>query len=282
MSNTIRIVEVGPRDGLQNQSQIIPTDVKVQFVNALSKSGLKEIEVSSFVSPKWVPQLSDAKEVFDTIDRVEGVLYTALVPNLKGLESAIESKVDKVSVFTAASETFNQKNINATIEESLIRFEEIMKLSPFPVRAYVSTAFVCPYEGLIKPTSVETVVDRLVGIGIQEISIGDTIGKATDEQVSELLEQLLQKYPSEMFAMHFHDTYGKALHNVKRAEEMGIRTFDASAGGLGGCPFAPGAPGNIATEAIVHAFPNRTGVDIDVIKKAYKVIQDYLSSVSAN
>jgi hydroxymethylglutaryl-CoA lyase len=282
VSDPIKIVEVGPRDGLQNQNHIIPTDVKIQFVNVLSQSGLKEIEVSSFVSPKWVPQLADAKEVFEGIKRVPGVLYSALVPNVKGLESAVQSKVDKVAVFTAASETFNQKNTNASIDESIRRFEEVIKISPVPVRAYVSTAFVCPYEGLIEPLKVEAVVDRLIDIGIQEVSIGDTIGRATVEQVSLLLELLLQKYPAQIFAMHFHDTFGKALHNVKCAEEMGIRTFDASSGGLGGCPFAPGAPGNIATEALIHTFPSRTGVDVSEVTRAYKIIQDYLKKTVLN
>lgn len=266
----IRIVEVGPRDGLQNIKSIIPTDAKVAFINALSETGLDEIEVSSFVSPKWVPQLADAEDVFNQIKRNPNVNYMALVPNEKGLERAQAVKADKVAVFTAASETFNQKNINATIAESIERFKPVVAASTVPVRGYVSTAFYCPYEGKIAPDKVDEVIQMLLDIGCTEISIGDTIGKAHPNEVEELLIVTLKTCPANQTAMHFHDTFGQAVENAKKSHEMGITIFDASAGGIGGCPFAPGAPGNVSTEALVNAF--ETNIDNDKLRAATEVI----------
>ena len=252
----IRIVEVGPRDGLQNEKATLPTATKVAFIDALSEAGLDEIEASAFVSPKWIPQLADAEQVFAQIVRRPGVVYSALVPNEQGLERALRAKADKVAVFTAASETFNLKNINASIAGSIERFKPVVagaKTAGLPVRGYVSTAFVCPYEGPIKPEQVLPVVEALAELGIEDISIGDTIGKATPADVDALLDQLLPRIPAEQLALHFHDTYGHAVENVIAGYKRGIEAFDASAGGLGGCPYAPGAAGNVATEAVVKA-----------------------------
>lgn len=274
----MRIVEVGPRDGLQNEPRTVPTEAKVAFVDALSATGVGEIEVSSFVSPKWVPQLGDAEEVFRRIRRRPGVIYSALVPNEKGLDRALAAGVDKVAVFTAASESFNRKNINATIAESIDRFRPVVASAGKPVRAYVSTAFWCPYEGRIPPAAVVAVVKRLVDLGVHELSIGDTIGKASPSDVRALLEALL---PCPVpVALHFHDTYGMAVANALAAwKEFGIDAFDASAGGLGGCPYAPGASGNVATEDIVYALEasgGRTGVDVKGLVAAAKSIEPHL------
>lgn len=251
----IRIVEVGPRDGLQNEPATIPTAAKVAFIDALSLTGVDEIEASSFVSAKWVPQLADAEQVLAEIRRVPGVVYSALVPNERGLERALNSGVDKVAVFTAASETFNQKNINATIDQSIERFEPVVRgarAAQLPVRGYVSTAFWCPYEGKIAPARTVEVVRRLVDLGIDDVSVGDTIGKAVPGEVRALLDLLLLHVPASRIAMHFHDTYRHAAENVLASWERGVETFDASAGGIGGCPYAPGASGNVATEVVVE------------------------------
>lgn len=277
MKEKIRIVEVGPRDGLQNEPNLIPTDVKVAFIDALSEVGLDEIEAGAFVSPKWVPQMADSDEVFRRIRRKEGVRYSALVPNEKGLERALEAKVDKIAVFTAASETFNIKNINATIEESLQRLRPVVSKSPVPVRGYVSTAFVCPYEGKISPSQVIPVVKELLEMGCEEISIGDTIGKATTEDVRALLEEVSKICSFEKIALHFHDTYGGAVKNALVGAEMGVRIFDASAGGIGGCPYAPGAPGNVATEDLVRAFPEKTSIDLEKLAIASQIVRGYVS-----
>jgi hydroxymethylglutaryl-CoA lyase len=284
MSNPIRIVEVGPRDGLQNESAFVPTDRKIAFVNALSNTGVTEVEVTSFVSPKWVPQLADAVEVFQGIDRKPGVIYSALVPNEKGLDRALECDVEKVSVFTAASETFNQKNINATIEESIERFVPVIARAldaGRTVRGYVSTAFHCPYEGRIASEAVLPVVQRLIDLGVHEVSIGDTIGKADADDVRALLSMLCDRFDRERLAMHFHDTYGTAIGNARiSAAEFGITTFDASAGGLGGCPYADGATGNVATERLVRALREQgltIEVDADAVAAAAEALAPYRS-----
>jgi hydroxymethylglutaryl-CoA lyase len=256
----MKIVEVGPRDGLQNETASIPTDVKIAFVDALSRTGVSEIEVSAFVSPKRVPQLADAEAVFRGIDRKAGIVYSALVPNRKGLERAIDAGVDKVSVFTAASETFNRKNINASIAGSIRRFEPAVKLarqSGLPVRGYISTAFWCAFEGRVSPNAVIHVAEKLLDLGVDEVSISDTIGKATPQEVAALLESLLPRIAPEFVAVHFHDTYGRGVENVLASLDFGIQTFDASVGGIGGCPFAPGATGNVATEAVVKALQEK-------------------------
>ena len=272
----IRIVEVGPRDGLQNEKGVIPTDVKVAFVDALSECGFDEIEVSSFVSPKWVPQLADADEVFRRIGRKPGVSYMALVPNEAGLARAAEAKPDRIAVFTAASETFNRKNINASIAESLERIGPVVRRSPVPVRGYVSTAFHCPYEGRIRAEAVIPVAQALIGLGCTELSIGDTIGKATPDEVSALLELLIPVVEANRIAMHFHDTFGRAMANAERSAKLGIRIFDASAGGIGGCPYAPGATGNVATQALVALFAGRTAIDPTALARASAVVRPYL------
>jgi hydroxymethylglutaryl-CoA lyase len=282
----IRLVEVGPRDGLQNEARTVPTPTKVAFVDALSGSGLPEIEVSAFVSPKWIPQLADAEEVFRRIRRAPGVTYSALVPNERGLERALGAKADKIAVFTAASETFNRKNINASIAESIQRFVPVVegaRKAGLPVRGYVSTAFWCPYEGKIRPAQAAEVIRQLVDLGVDEISVGDTIGKAQPADVRELLG-LLGPGPalgSSRIAMHFHDTYHHALENVRESWRLGIETFDASTGGIGGCPYAPGASGNVSTEAVVGALEAqgaRTGIRLEALEEARRVIAPALGA----
>ena len=276
----IRIVEVGPRDGLQNEARFVPTEVKIAFVDALSECGFEEIEVSSFVSPKWVPQLADAAEVFAGIRRKPGVVYMALVPNQAGLERAQRAQADKVAVFTAASETFSRRNTNASIAETLERFRPVVANAGRPVRGYVSTAFHCPFEGPIAPVQVLPVAQALLDLGCAELSIGDTIGKATPEEVQRLFGQLLTICPADRLAAHFHDTYGNAVTNARTAATLGISTFDSSAGGIGGCPYAPGAPGNVATEALLAAFPGLTAIDPTRLAKAAGVLTQYLSTQS--
>lgn len=278
----IRIVEVGPRDGLQNEAGTVPTDSKVAFVDALSSSGLPEIEVSAFVSPRWIPQLADAEEVFRRIRRNPGTLYSALVPNEKGLERALGVQVGKIAVFTAASETFNQKNIHAGIAESIERFRPVVaeaRRVALPVRGYVSTAFWCPYEGKVDPEKAMEVILQLVDLGVDEVSVGDTIGKAVPSEVRVLLDRLLPRLAAEKIAMHFHDTYGHALDNVAASLEFGIATFDSSTGGIGGCPYAPGASGNVSTEAVVKAVEARglaTGVRLDALEQARTLLAPLL------
>ncbi len=273
MPEPVRLMEVGPRDGLQSVKELVPTDAKVAFVDALSRSGLRDIEVSSFVSPRWVPQLADADEVFRRIARQPGVRYWALVPNAQGMERAQAAAVDGVAVFTAASETFSMRNTNATIGETLDRFRPVIAGAKVPVRGYVSTAFVCPFEGVIAPEAVRRVVLDLVELGCSEISLGDTIGRATADQVRALLALLLPDVPAARLALHCHDTFGQAVGNVLAAAELGLTIFDGSARGIGGCPYAPGAPGNVATEALVAAFPGRTGVDAAILRAAGAAIR---------
>ncbi|MCW5938169.1 MAG: hydroxymethylglutaryl-CoA lyase [Fimbriimonadaceae bacterium] len=256
----VRIIEVGPRDGLQNEKLTVPTGLKARFVALLAEAGLQEIEATSFVSPKWVPQLGDAAELWAQLPA--GTLFSALVPNLKGLERALECGVDRIAVFTAASDAFTHKNINMSIEESLAVFGEILTVfrSARPsgwARGYVSTAFECPYAGRIDPEATAGVVGRLAALGVDEVSIGDTIGAAAPKEVR-ALHEVLGVEPSKV-AWHFHDTRGTAVANVAQAIELGYRAFDASAGGLGGCPYAPGAGGNLATEDLVY-FLERSGI----------------------
>lgn len=278
----IKIVEVAPRDGLQNETAPVPTEAKVAFVDALSATGVSEIEVSAFVSSRRVPQLGDAREVFRKIYRRDGVVYSALVPNERGLDRAIEVRVDKVSVFTAASETFNRKNINTSIEGSIRRFMPVVKRAKnerLLVRGYVSTAFWCAFEGKIASEVVIGVVEKLIDIGIDEVSISDTIGKASPDEVKKLLDLLLTKVSSHRIAMHFHDTYGRGVENVLASWSQGIRIFDASVGALGGCPFAPGATGNVATEAVVKALADKgaePGVDLQKLSKARRLLDPFL------
>ena len=272
---TPRLVEVGPRDGLQNEKSPVSIEAKVAFVDALSETGLKEIEAGAFVNPKSVPQMADSEIVFARIKRKPGVVYSALVPNEKGLDLALACKVDKVSVFTAASETFNQKNIKASISESIERFRPVVlrsRQAKLPVRGYVSTAFWCPFEGQVRPEKVVEVVKMLSGIGVQEFSIGDTIGKASPDEVRKLLFLLCKAVPKDSLFLHFHNTFGRAVANAIVAwKTFGITGYDASAGGAGGCPYAPGASGNVSTEALVSAFKaagSDPGVDGAKLKAA--------------
>jgi len=274
----IRLVEMAARDGLQNEARPIPTAIKVAFVDALSESGLPEIEVSAFVAPRAIPQLADAGEVFAAIRRAPGVVYSALVPNERGLERALAARAGKIAVFTAASETFNRRNINASIDESFERFRPVVegaRCAGLPVRGYVSTAFYCPYEGRVAPAAAVAVARRLADLGVDEVSIGDTIGRAEPADVETLLDLLLHAVPAARLAMHFHDTYGRAVANVLAARRRGVATFDASTGGIGGCPYAPGASGNVATEAVIEALRAAgevVGVDLAALARARGVI----------
>lgn len=279
----VRIVEVGPRDGFQSIEQTIPTDAKIQFINTLSEAKLPEIEVTSFVSAKWIPQLADAQEVSTEIIRDPNILYTALIPNIKGLERALDANYSSVAIFTAASDTFSQKNINCSIKESITRFQK-MKTSfqdnNMRVRGYISTVWVCPYEGQMEPENVLPVIDALLELGIDEISLGDTIGKATPDDVRNTLDLILSLHDANQFALHFHDTYNHALENIRVGLEYGISTFDSSAGGVGGCPFAPGASGNVSTNYVLNLCKElgiETGVDDQKLSAAVNFIQSYLN-----
>ena len=279
---SVKIVEVGPRDGLQNEKVTIPTEVKVAYITALGDAGLRVIEAGAFVSPKWVPQMADSAEVYQNIPKDPGVEYPVLVPNLKGLDRAIEAGVRSIALFTAASETFNQRNINMSIDESFENYAPVAARAiaeGMRVRGYVSTSFGCPFEGEVPPEKVLEVSARLLDLGCYEVSIGDTIGVGTPMQVQGVIGMLLQVIPARRLAMHFHDTRGTALANTLAALEMGIVIFDASSGGLGGCPYAPGASGNMATEDLVYMLDKmaiETGVDLDRLVAASSVIAPYL------
>lgn len=279
----VRLVEVGPRDGLQNEPTPVPTEVKVRFIEMLADSELPVVEVTSFVSPRWVPQLADAEAVMRQVRRREGVRYVVLVPNMKGLERAVSVNADSIAIFTAASESFCQRNLNRTIEQSLQEFEQVVgqaKSGGLWVRAYVSTAFVCPYEGAIAPEQVRPIVEQLLAMGVDEISLGDTIGAGVPTQVERLTDALEPILPKERWAYHFHNTYGTALANVLTALQRGITIFDTAAGGLGGCPFAPGASGNLATEDLLyllHGMGIRTGVSMEKVLEAAQSLLGYLN-----
>jgi len=281
----VRIVEVGPRDGLQNEKAFVSTEKKIRLIESLADTGLAVIEATAFVHPKWVPQMADSKEVLLGTKLKKGVLYPVLVPNVKGLERALEAGVQEIAVFTAASETFSEKNTNCSIAESLKRIEEVgakAKKAGLWIRGYVSTCFVCPYEGKIAPEASEKVIQALFQLGVSEVSIGDTIGAATPLQV-EVLLSLLQKKGMDFskLAMHFHDTYGMALANVLLSLEWGVSIFDSSIGGLGGCPYAPGASGNLATEKLLYFLDGlgiETGVDLEKINALSKSLKADLFS----
>ncbi|ELA6659468.1 hydroxymethylglutaryl-CoA lyase [Vibrio alginolyticus] len=269
----VNIVEVGARDGLQNETSVTLVD-KIRLINQLSSSGLKHIEAGSFVSPRWVPQMADSDQVFAGISKKPDVVYSALTPNLAGLERALESGVKRIAVFGSASETFSQKNINCSITESLARFEPVIELANqhnIPVRGYLSCTMVCPYEGVIKPEQTTKVANTLFDMGCYEISLGDTVGKATPNRVIAMLDSLLTLLPKDALAVHFHDTYGQALANIYQALLMGINTIDSAVAGLGGCPYAKGASGNVATEDVLYLCEQlgiETGVDLSVINEA--------------
>ena len=267
MPDHVTLFEVGPRDGLQNEKQPIPAAQKIKLVDLLTECGFEKIEVTSFVSPKWVPQLADAAEVMAGIGRKPGVTYAVLAPNQRGYEAARDAKADEVAIFAAASETFSQKNINCSIAESIERFQPILenaRADNVPVRGYISCVTDCPYEGDVAPEAVARVAKILFAAGCREISLGDTIGKGTPEKVCAMLDAVLEVVPAQKLAGHFHDTSGLALQNIEVSLEKGVRVFDAAAGGLGGCPYAPGAAGNVATGAVVnrlHQLGYETGID---------------------
>jgi len=270
----VTIVEVGPRDGLQNEAAQVLTADKVAFVNLLAAAGLPVIEVSAFVSPKWVPRLGDAADVFAGINRRPGTRYSALVPNQAGLDRALAAGVDEVAIFAAASDTFSRRNINQSIDESLAAYAGVTGralASGLRVRGYLSTAFGCPFEGAVSPSRVAALAERLLGMGVFEVSISDTIGIGHPGQVPVVLDAVLARAPVNRVALHFHDTRGTALANVLVGLQMGVSTFDASAGGLGGCPFAPGAAGNLATDDLVYMLDGlgvETGVSLDRLSEA--------------
>jgi isopropylmalate/homocitrate/citramalate synthase len=270
----ITIVEVGPRDGLQNEAVRISTADKIAFVNLLSAANFPVIEVSAFVSPTWVPQMADAAEVFAGITRRPGTRYTAIVPNLRGLERAQAAGLEEIAVFAAASETFSRRNINQSIDESLTTYAQVCEralTAGMRVRGYLSTTFGCPYEGAVAPEKVAELSGRLLEMGAYEVSIGDTIGIGHPGQVPVVLDALLERIPVERIALHFHDTRGMAIANILAALPFGISTFDSSAGGLGGCPFAPGAAGNVATDDLIYMMNGlgmETGVSLAAVSDA--------------
>jgi len=270
----VTIVEVGPRDGLQNERAHVSTADKIEFVNRLSAAGLAVIEVSAFVSPKWVPQMADASDVFAGITRRAGTRYTALVPNLAGLDRAQAAGVSEVAVFAASTETFSRKNINQSIDASLTAYAEVCTRATaagLRVRGYLSTAFGCPFEGAVDPRRVAEIGARLIAMGAYEVAVSDTIGIAHPGMVARVLEAVLARVPSRQVALHFHDTRGTALANVLAALPFGIATFDASAGGLGGCPYAPGAAGNLATDDLIYMLNGlgiETGVSLEALGEA--------------
>ena len=278
LPESIRITDVGPRDGLQNQDATISVADKVRFVDLLARSGVAEVEVSSFVSAKWVPQLGDAEAVFEALARVPGVTYSALVPNLKGMERALAAHehgaLDKVAVFTAASETFSARNTNATIAETLERFGPVIAAAgkkKIPVRGYISCAIACPYEGPVEPAAVLDVAQRMLDLGVDEIDLGDTIGVAVPTDIERLYDGLTSVLQPSETTLHLHDTRGTALACAVTAMQLGVRSFDASCTGLGGCPYAPGAAGNLATEDLVYLADRMgvsTGVDLDGLIQA--------------
>ncbi len=278
----VRITEVGPRDGLQNEKGIVPVDAKVAFVDLLSEAGFPEIEVSSFVSPKWVPQLGDAAEVFARIRRRPGTVYSALVPNERGMEGALAAQVGKVAVFAAASEGFSRANTGGSIAEVLARFAPVIasaRAARIPVRGYVSCVVRCPYDGPTAPAAVRAVVEQLLALGVDEVDLGETLGVAEPADISRLYEEVGRAVEPGLTTLHLHDSNGRALDNARAALSLGVRSFDASAGGLGGCPYAPGARGNVDTAALVAAVEAEgytTGVDREAVARAMSSIRQHL------
>lgn len=276
------IYEVGPRDGLQNEARQVPTVDKLKFIDALVSAGIRDIEITSFVSPKWIPQLADAAEVARGVQRPAEVRMSALVPNRRGLDTALASGMREVAVFLSASETHNKKNVNKTIAETLAAFDEVIpvaRAANVSVRAYVSTVYGCPYEGDVDPERSVALTGQLRDMGVYQVSLGDTIGVANPRQVEDVLSRVLAKHPPETVAMHFHDTQGTALANCLVGLQMGITTIDAAAGGLGGCPYAPGASGNLATEdvvAMLHSMGVETGIDLDKLTEASRTAATFV------
>jgi len=284
----VRVVEVGPRDGLQNEAKMVPTATKVALIERLADAGLKTIEAGSFVSPKWVPQMADTAAVMQALKRRPGVSYQVLVPNLKGFEAAQAAKADEVAIFAAASETFSRRNINCSIAESIERFIPVMdaaKAAGIRVRSYISCVIDCPYEGAVAPVAVADVAARLSALGCYEISLGDTIGSGTPARVVAMIEAVTPRVPRERLAIHCHDTYGQALANILAALENGIATVDSSVAGLGGCPYAPGAAGNVASEDVVYMLDGlriEHGIDLAKLAAAGRLISDALGREPAS
>jgi len=276
------IVEVGPRDGLQNEKVVVSTADKIEFINRLSAAGLPVIEVGAFVSPKWVPQMADTADVFAAITRRTGTRYTALVPNLAGLDRAAQAGISEIAIFAASTETFSRKNINQSIDESLAGYKQVCDraiAAGMRVRGYLSTAFGCPFEGTVAPERVAAVAERVAALGVFEVSVSDTIGIAHPGQVPRVLEAVLARLPVSKIALHFHDTRGTALANVLTSLPFGVTTFDASGGGLGGCPYAPGAAGNLATDDLIYMLDGlgiETGVSLTALSSASAFIESKL------
>lgn len=283
LPKAVEIREVGPRDGLQNEKIFIPTDLKVQWINLISETGVRHIEVSSFVSPKWIPALADHHEVFEQITRDEKITYAALVPNLKGIEGAIQQKVDEIALFISASEEHNQSNVNASISQSLQNLKavaEVANREGISLRGYISTVFGSPFGDEVKLKKVKEIIDAYLEMGVSEISLGDTIGIADPVQVKAILSELLTRYDHDLFALHFHDTYGRALANIFAALELGITKYDSAIGGLGGCPYAPGASGNVSTNDLVnflHRLGVQTNIDEDKLFTATRFLQQAIN-----
>ncbi len=277
MKERVEIFEVGPRDGLQNEQREIPVAEKVALVDCLSRAGFNRIEVASFVSPKWVPQMAGSGEVMAGITRAEGVRYAALTPNMRGYEDALAAKADEIAVFASASEGFSKANINATIAESIERFVPILEAArhiDLPVRGYVSCVTDCPYDGPTPPEKVAEVADALFAHGCYEISLGDTIGQGTPDKIAHMLLAVRERVPVTRLAGHFHDTNGRAIDNIDASLALGVRVFDTAVGGLGGCPYAPGAAGNVATEAVtahLERLGYETGLDVPVLEQAARM-----------
>lgn len=278
----VKIVEVGPRDGLQNEPAPVPTATKIALIERLADAGLRVVEATAFVSPRWVPQMADNADVLAGLERKPGVAYPVLVPNMKGFEAALAAGVEEIAVFGAASESFSQRNINCSIAESLERFRPVVEAARahhIRVRGYLSCVIACPYEGPIAPARVADVAERLYALGCYEISLGDTIGVGTPGQVKAMIEAVARRVPIEKLAAHYHDTYGQALANIYASLELGVAAFDSSVAGLGGCPYAPGASGNVATEDVVyllHGLGIETGVDLEALVDVGEFICDAL------
>ncbi|MCB1609690.1 MAG: hydroxymethylglutaryl-CoA lyase [Xanthomonadales bacterium] len=287
-AEVVKIVEVGARDGLQNEKQIVPTAVKVKLIESLAESGLRHVEATSFVSPKWIPQLADAAELMAQLSRLAHVNYPVLVPNMQGYQRAVAAGAKEVAIFTAASEAFNQRNINATIDQSLARFVPIMEAAAADgvhVRGYVSTVLGCPYQGEVPLADVVRVAEALNALGCYEISLGDTIGVGTPSKAKEMFQAVAAVVPAERLAVHFHDTRGQALANIYACLEVGARAVDSSVAGLGGCPYARGATGNVATEDVVYMLEGmglHTGVDLDALAAVGRWISDQLGRANGS